>query len=135
VIIATWPPHELYSVVEPGQPLGWRSPMVSWSAVEKYLGGSALLTDCEKSEICERSPSPPKPKQGRPTRKMEIVAAFNALTDEEIDFAEPMNAVYPIIRRKITGSHQPSKGLGDEAIRTRVTHLFGARKTALKTIK
>jgi hypothetical protein len=74
-----------------------------------------------------------KSRIGRPPKPPDIEPAFYKLeSDGEIDFGKPMARVYPLIRRKITGSEELSEGLGDEAIRVVISPLFNARKIPRK---
>lgn len=53
---------------------------------------------------------------GRPSRRAEIEAAYDAVA-AELPADAPLTSVFPTIRQAITGSARPSKGLTDKTLR------------------
>lgn len=82
--------------------------------------------------IASRVPEPRRP--GRPSRRTEIVAAYEELRDaDEIDFDAPLNSLYGRICKKVSdGDNADLKGLGDEAIRNAISPLFREDKIKAK---
>lgn len=66
---------------------------------------------------------------GRPSRKDEIVQAFQALTDAEVTSAGSLTGVAALIRNKIAGDKE---GLGDEAVRIAIRVTYRDRVLAIK---
>ena len=69
---------------------------------------------------------------GRPSRRAEIVSAFEAVAEAGLDLDQPMSRVFPAIRERITGCAAPrgaaAAGLGDKALRKTLAPLFEARR-------
>jgi hypothetical protein len=92
-------------------------------------GWGALRLRASEARAIWKGGSEGKRSGGRPSCKNEIEAAFYALQDK-IDWEQPLTALYPLIREKITGFKRSSKGLGSEAIRKVIRPLFDAHKTS-----
>lgn len=73
---------------------------------------------------------------GRPSRKQEIINAYNFLRDKgKIDYSKTFKSHITIIRetvRSLNPKLENDKGLGDEAIRRTVKHFFDQEKNTQK---
>ena len=70
---------------------------------------------------------------GRPSRKPQIIEAFETLDHEgKIDYSNPAKHCYPAIRNWVKlhypEAENPDRGLGDKAIQLHVNPLFNAAK-------
>lgn len=80
-------------------------------------------------DATDEIPQPSTGTPGRPSRKADILDAYQSLKDgDKINFSAPMTRLYKKIRMKIVGVEGNKKGLRDEAIRKVVTKLFEADK-------
>jgi hypothetical protein len=100
-----------------------RQPSLSLPEPGRVSAGTAELV------ISSNEPSP-RQTLGRPSLRQKIVAAFNDLSDAQIDAAPSLRSLYPLIRWMITGSEVSAEGLRDETIRRAVSKLYHTRKAA-----